>query len=136
MTAAAKAGFSLLEMLIVLAIMAISVAVAVPRGRAVLDQMITHAVFFDFQRQVSDLRRQAYAAQTPVTIKGDLDADPRDALDRQIFLRASWTYRLTRPIVISEGGVCTPATVEVLKAGRSIMHLTMADDLCHFIRQD
>ncbi|HEY2708125.1 MAG TPA: hypothetical protein VGI95_08725 [Caulobacteraceae bacterium] len=125
-----------MEMLIVLAIMALAVALVMPRGEAMLDGMTTHAVFFDFQRQISDLRREAYASQTPTTVRGTGDADPADAGDIVIPLRAAWSYRLERPIAISDGGVCTPSAVEVLKAGRPVMHLTMGDSACHFIRQD
>ena len=131
-----KAGFSLMEMLIVLAIMAIAIALVMPRGQAMLDSMTAHAVFFDFQRQMLDLRREAYATQTPATVKSSDDADPVDAAGRVIPLRSQWSYRLERPIGVSAGGVCTPAAVDVLKSGRTVMHLTMGDTACHFIRLD
>jgi len=136
MAARLKAGFSLMEMLIVLAIMAIAIALVMPRGQAMLDGMTAHAVFFDFQRQMLDLRREAYATQTPTVVRSSDDADPADAADRVIPLRSQWSYRLERPITVTAGGVCTPAAVEVLKSGRAVMHLTMGDNACHFIRQD
>jgi prepilin-type N-terminal cleavage/methylation domain-containing protein len=131
-----KAGFSLMEMLIVLAIMAIAIALVMPRGQAMLDGMTAHAVFFDFQRQMLDLRREAYATETPATVKSSDDADPADAADHLIPLRSQWSYRLERPITVSAGGVCTRAAVEVLKSGRTVMRLTMSDQACHFIRLD
>jgi prepilin-type N-terminal cleavage/methylation domain-containing protein len=136
MAARLKAGFSLMEMLIVLAIMAIAIALVMPRGQAMLDGMTAHAVFFDFQRQMLDLRREAYATQTPTKVKSSDDTDPADAADSVIPLRSQWSYRLERPITVSAGGVCTAAAVEVLKAGRPVMHLTMGDAACHFIRLD
>ena len=123
-------------MLIVLAIMALAVALVLPRGEAMLDGMTTHAVFFDFQRQISDLRREAYATQTALTVRGDDEPGPADAAARTIPLRAAWTYRLDRPILITEGGACSPAAVEVLKAGRPVMHLRSSDGACHFVRLD
>ena len=136
MTRRVNAGYTLLEMLIVLAIMALAIAIVAPRGEAMLDQMTAHAVFFDFQRQVSDLRRGAYADQTPADIRGSDDADPRLAAARVIPLRAGWTYRLAQPIAISAGGACAGGAVEILKYGRPVMHLAMADRACHFIRLD
>ncbi|HXQ14732.1 MAG TPA: type II secretion system protein [Caulobacteraceae bacterium] len=136
MAARLKAGYSLMEMLIVLAIMAIAIALVMPRGQAMLDGMTAHAVFFDFQRQMLDLRREAYATQTPTAVKSSDDTDPADVADRVIPLRSQWTYRLERPINVTAGGACTPSAVEVLKAGRTVMHLTMGDNACHFIRQD
>jgi len=133
---AAKAGYTLIEMLIVLAIMALAVAIVVPRGEAMLDQMTAHAVFFDFQRQMSDLRREAYASQTPAAVRAAEDADPRDADARVLVLRSGWSYRLDRPIAITAGGLCSPAAVEVLKSAHPVMHLSAADAACHFIRLD
>lgn len=131
---AAKAGFSLLEMLIVLAIMAVAIAVVMPRGEQMLDQMTAHAVFFDFQRQVSDLRREAYASQTAVAVRGDDDRDPAHAADKLIPLRSGWTYRLDQPIAIDEGGRCSGSGVEVSKFGQPVMRLQLADRACHFTR--
>ena len=131
-----KRGYTLLEMLIVLAVMALAIAIVVPRGEAMLDQMTAHAVFFDFQRQVSDLRRGAYASQTGVVIRGSDDPDPSLVRARTIPLRAGWTYRLTQPIAIGEGGACAGGSVEILKYGRPVMHLAMADRACHFVRLD
>lgn len=134
--AKARAGYTLLEMLIVLAIMALAIAIVVPRGEAMLDQMTAHAVFFDFQRQVSDLRREAYASQTPTAVRAADDAEPADAAARVLPLRAGWTYRLDHAIAITAGGRCTPALVEVLKSGKPVMHLKATDAACHFIRLD
>jgi prepilin-type N-terminal cleavage/methylation domain-containing protein len=136
MAARLKAGFSLMEMLIVLAIMAVAIALVMPRGQAMLDGMTAHAVFFDFQRQMLDLRREAYATQTPTKVKSSDDTDPADAADRVIPLRSQWSYRLERPITVSAGGVCTAGAIEVLKSGRPVMQLTMGDAACHFIRLD
>ena len=129
-------GYTLIEVLVVLAIMALAVAFIAPRGEAMLDQMTAHAVFFDFQRQVSDLRREAYASQTAVAVRGDDDRDPSHADDRLIPLRSGWSYRLTQPIAISDGGACAGGQVEILKYGRPVMHLAMADRACHFVRLD
>jgi prepilin-type N-terminal cleavage/methylation domain-containing protein len=134
--AGSNAGYSLLEMLIVLAIMAVAMAIVVPRGAVMMDRVVTHAVFFDFQRQMSDLRRDAFNSQSPLTVYASGGVDPQDPQGRAIPLRASWSYRLARPIRISEGGACSPTSAEILRAGQVIMHLNMADQTCHFIRLD
>ena len=54
-----RGGYSLMEILVVLAIFALSTAVIMPSTSRMLDQTTAHAVFFEFQRQVSDLRREA-----------------------------------------------------------------------------
>ena len=134
--AEAKAGYSILEMLIVLAIMAVAMTLVVPRGAAMMDRVVTHAVFFDFQRQISDLRREAFNSQSQLTVYPADAVDPKDPQARTIPLRAAWSYHLARPIRISEGGACTATSAELLKSGAVIMHLIMADQTCHFTRLD
>jgi len=135
-----KAGYSLLEMLIVLAIMAGAVALVMPRGEAMLDQMTTHAVFFDFQRQISDLRREAYATQSSTMVVDSASPAPATSEAgervRVLALRTAWTYRLERPIRISDGGGCSQASAQILNRGRVVMNLTTSDGTCHFTRLD
>jgi type II secretory pathway pseudopilin PulG len=118
-------------MLVVLAILALAVAIVMPRGALMLDRATAHSVFFDFQRQVSDLRLEAYRTETPVTL-GDSAAAPPGA--RVIALRSGWSYRLDRPLAIGDGGACPPARAQLLRNGRQVMRLASADGLCHFRR--
>ena len=123
-------------MLVVLAIMALAVALVMPRATLMIDRMTPHAVFFDFQRRVLDLRREAYADQAPITLYDNADAAGRDPRGRVVTLRAQWTYRLVQPVRISEGGACRDDRVEILKSGRPIMRLAPGEGDCRFIRLD
>jgi prepilin-type N-terminal cleavage/methylation domain-containing protein len=131
-----RAGYSVLEMLVVLAIMALAAALVMPKATLMIDRMTAHAVFFDFQRRVLDLRRQAYAEQTPMVLYDDAVMAGRDPLGRVLTLRAQWTYRLRRPVRISEGGACQADEIEILKAGRPVMRLAPGEGQCRFIRLD
>lgn len=130
---AGKAGYTLLETLMVLAIIALAAVVVMPRGLVMLDRVTAHSVFFDFQRQVADLRREAYNTRTDLVLVEGPPAGPRS---RTLNLRARWTYRLERPILITEGGACGRAAVTILKAGNPVMRLTPAEAPCRFVRQD
>jgi prepilin-type N-terminal cleavage/methylation domain-containing protein len=132
----ARAGYSVLEVLVVLAIMALAVALVMPRGALMIDRMTAHAVFFDFQRGLLDLRRQAYADQAPIVLYDDPAAAARDPRGRVLTLRAQWTYRLAQPVRISEGGACRDDAVQILKAGRLVMRLAPDAGDCRFIRLD
>ena len=121
-------------MLIVLALMALAVTIVMPRGAVMLDRVTAHAVFFDLQRQLSDLRLKAYRSETAVTI-GDAGTNP-DPAALVLPLRSGWSYQLDHPIRISEAGVCGPALATVLKTGRPVMQLRMADAACHLGRVD
>lgn len=69
-----RAGFSLIEILVVLAIFALSAAVIMPSTSRMLDQATSHAVFFEFQKQVSDYRREANRTGVAIRL-----ADPEAA---------------------------------------------------------
>jgi prepilin-type N-terminal cleavage/methylation domain-containing protein len=131
-----RGGYSILEMLVVLALMALTLAIVLPQGAVMLDRLVIHAVQFDFQRQVSDLRREAWRSETPLDLYSTGAADPADANARVIPLRSGWSYRLDRPVRVSAGGVCSPASADIRKHGRVLMHLRTADTACHFIRLD
>ena len=125
-----------MEMLVVLAIIALATAVVFPRGVAMTDRIVARAVVFDFQRQVADLRREAYGRQAPLVLYASNAADPADARARTIPLRAGWTYRLERPMRIGDGGGCDQANARILDKGVEIMRLRSRDGACHFTRAD
>lgn len=143
-----RAGFSLMEILVVLVIFALSTAVIMPSMSRMLDQATAHAVFFDFQKQVSDLRREANRTGEPLVVldpaAGEgLSLGFRDRLeigdsdssgDRVLELREPWSYTMAPTLKIAEGGVCSIASANLVHQGRVVMSLrTLADD-CRFIR--
>ena len=130
----ARAGYSLMEMLIVLAIMALATAIVAPAGMALRDQIMAHTVQYEFQRAMSALRRDAYRSETATIVRGSTATRDDVPASRAVILQTGWTYRLDRPVAISAGGACSQATVDVLKDGRVAMRFKTADDACHFIR--
>lgn len=123
-------GFSVLEVLIVLAIMSVGAAIVMPRGAAMLDRMTTHVVFFEFQQQISERRRAAFRDErsTAVPVGGRGTAG-------ELTLRPGWTYRLDRPLEISAGGRCGAVEAGIFREDRLIMRLRSDDGACHFIRR-
>lgn len=123
-----------MEILVVLAILAISTAVILPSTSRMLDQATAHAVFFEFQRQVSDLRREANRTGQPIRlIDPQAQADP-EADDRVLELRPPWRYTLAPALSIAEGGACSPASANLLNGDRVVMTLRAEDASCRFIR--
>jgi len=129
-----KAGYSILEVLVVLAIMAMGAAIVAPSGLKMLDRIMTHVVFFELQREVSDLRREAYRTEAGITVAADPANPESDA--SVLRLPPSWSYRLNRPLTISPGGVCEAVVAEVARDGEVVMHLISEDGACRFIRRD
>lgn len=123
------AGFSLLEMLVVLAVMALAMTLVMPSGAVMLDRATAHSVFFDFQRQVSDLRLRAYRNETAVT----LEPAPVPGVE-PIRLRTGWSYRLDAPVRISDGGACSAGLATLFRDGRPVMRLRTTGAACRFER--
>lgn len=142
-------GFSLMEMLVVLAIIGMSAAIVAPRGSVMLDRITLHAVFFDFQRQMSDLRRQAYRSEQAilpmaparagadiVVVTGQARADDDVVARVPLEIKEGFTLVFDRPMLIAETGRCERANVEVMRGERRVMRLEAVDDACRFQRID
>ncbi len=131
---AIRAGFSLMEILVVLVILALSTAIIMPSTSRMLDQAASHAVFFEFQREVSDLRREANRTGIALRLVDPEMAAPLPEGDRTIALRAPWRYTLAPPLLIAEGGACSPATANLVNGDTVVMTLRSQDPNCKFIR--
>ncbi len=140
-----RAGFSLIEILVVLAIFAMSAAVIMPSTSRMLDQATSHAVFFEFQKQISDYRREANrtgvalhvadpeaASSNGSVVSGSEQAN--DDLARTVTLRSPWRYTMAPALKIDAGGVCSPATANLINGDRIVMTLRTAQGDCRFIR--
>ena len=126
-----RAGYSVLEMLVVLALMALATTIVLPQGTLMLDRLVLHAVQFEFQDRLSTYRRHAFESQQAVIVVSSGQSGGAVAP-----LRAGWSYRLERPIYITAGGACSAAKAEVRRLGRTMMHLVASDASCHLLRLD
>jgi len=132
-----KAGFTLLEIILVLGIIGLTAAIALPRAARVIDQAEAHSIMFDFQRQVFDLRRAAFHGQAATALVGSGQFEDDPAADpplAEVALRQPWTYRLSGPMFIDAGGSCEPVEAELVKDGRPVMRLEGQGANCRFLR--
>lgn len=121
----------------VLAIFAMAAAIVMPSTGRMMDQATSHAVFFDFQRQVSDLRREANRTGQALRLV-DPAAGGQTAADadvRTVTLREPWRYTLAPALDIAPGGACSPTTANLLNGDRVVMTLVSSDADCRFMRQ-
>ncbi len=135
-----------MEILVVLAILAMATAIIMPSTGRMMDQATSHAVFFEFQKQISDLRREANRtgvalrvvdpdaaeAAPPVPLRPTEPGEP--VPERVITLREPWTYTMAPALEIAEGGLCAPASVNLVKEGQVVMTLRSTETDCRFIR--
>lgn len=128
-----RLGMSLIEILVVLAIFALATALVTPSLSRMMDQTTSHAVFFEFQRDVADLRREVSRTGQPMRI---VDPEVADRLvdDHQITLREPWRYTIAPAMEISEGGVCSPATANLISGDSIVMTLVVDGASCRFSR--
>jgi len=117
-----RAGYSLVETMTALAILAAGAAVVVPSGLRQIEQTRAHAAFLDFQRQVSGLRLKAYSERRPMVV------------GQAVALEAPWSYRLAAPLRIGGDGACDPASAELIHDGRPVMRLESPGRDCRFIQ--
>lgn len=131
-----RAGFSLIEILVVLAIFALATAIVMPGTSRMLDQATSHAVFFEFQRQISDLRREANRTGVAIRVVDPaVDIAPSAQSEvRQIALREPWRYTLAPALEIEGGGACSAASANLIRGDTVIMTLRSDGSSCRFIR--
>lgn len=129
-----RRGVTLMELLVVLALFAMATAIIMPSTARMLDQATAHAVFFEFQRDVSNLRREANRTGVPIRLIDPLATPDPAHEDRKIQLREPWRYTIAPTLEIQEGGVCSAASVNLLNADRVVMTLRTEDATCGFIR--
>jgi prepilin-type N-terminal cleavage/methylation domain-containing protein len=127
-------GFSLMEILVVLVILGLSTAIIMPSSARMLDQATSHAVFFEFQREISDLRRQANRTGVGVIVVDPATPTPLPEEARVIPMRAPWRYTVAPAFVIADGGVCGPASVNLIKDDTVVMALQSSGPNCRLIR--
>jgi prepilin-type N-terminal cleavage/methylation domain-containing protein len=133
----ARGGFTLLELLIVLALTSLMAALALPSIATNIRQAEAHGEYLKFQQVVLDLRRQSFHEAQGVRLVSsgeagdDVEADP-PLTEAQ--LGAGWTYQLSAPIDIDAGGRCSAADVDLIHDGRVRMHLLGQGATCRFVR--
>lgn len=135
-----KHGYSLLEIMIVLAIMSVAVSIMVPRAGAALDQVVVHTIQFDLQRQISDQRLRAFTNQSDLAlqIQSALDApSPIDAVADEKVARVTipkgWTARLESKIVLYANGQCAATKLHLSSMGKRPIHMALRGN-CQLIR--
>lgn len=128
-----RGGFSLIEILVVLAVMALATAIILPNGARLLDQTVAQSVFFEFQRDVLQLRREANRSGSAITVLS-AGAEPKDGTERVLTLREGWGYVLTPALAINEAGACAPGEAVITRNAEPVMRLRVEGADCRFIR--
>lgn len=103
----ARAGFSMLETVLALAVLSLAAALVTTRASLAVDQIAVHAAFQDFQTGLLTLRARAFARDQ------DLRATPE-----LLPLPQGWSFRSEAPLTAEAAGVCTGGEVDLLRGDR------------------
>lgn len=133
-----RAGFTLLEVLLALAVAALAASLAVPSIVRALDSNADQRAAFHFQRLVMDRRAEALREERPVMlVSTGQQADQSDEdgpIVYEMKLDDGWTYRLAQPLTVSPRGLCDPAEADLLYQNRPRVRLHGAAN-CTFTRE-
>ncbi len=129
----ARAGYSLIEILVVLAIIALATAVIMPNGARLLDQAVAQSVFFELQRDLLELRREANRTQSAILLRSASEREA-DAPGRVLTMRPGWSYDFAPSLEIDEAGSCSPS--EIILSGDTgvVLNLRVSGRDCRLIR--
>lgn len=123
-----------------LALIGLGTALIMPSSARMLDQATAHAVFFEFQRQISEYRREANRTGLPIRVIENSSpasaAGPVASEDevRVVQLRTPWRYTLAPSLEIESGGRCSAASANLVKDDRVVMTLRTTAGDCRFLR--
>lgn len=106
---AAGTGFTLLELLIVLALIGVTAAVVMPGLARTYDAIVGSGERADVARALEGLPFAAIAAGQPLHLE---PSDP-GALAMRLQLPEGWTARLLEPLHVERTGYCHPSRVAV-----------------------
>ena len=129
-----RIGFSLLELLIVLAVVGLLAALALPNLRQLYQSAARTTERERILDQIAALGREALAHRRNYVLYGagaSADADPTYEV-RRLDLPAGWTLALDRPLRVRATGVClgAQATLRHADAAEPIVRLDLQPPYC------
>lgn len=117
-------GFTLLELLIVLALVAMVAAMVAPRLQRTYDAVTRSGERVETLRQIERLPLLARERGRPI----DIPAEDGVALDAMLALPAGWHVLTIDPLRVEANGLCHGARLRVQGGGRVEVWTTRAPD--------
>lgn len=120
-----RAGFSMLETVIALAVLSLAAALVTTRASLAVDQIAVHTAVGDFQTGLLALRARAFDRDEDVVATAETLPMPQ-----------GWSFRAESALAARADGGCTGGAVELLRAERVRTRLVPAGGPCRYQRAD
>ena len=120
----AQAGFSLLEVVIAIAILALAVALSIPSMAALLERHQARQAFAAVNVWLTDQRTRARTSGALMTwTEGDSPAHAAD-------MPQGWSASFLGPARIYPSGACAPMRIQILSPRQRVWERAVAPDRC------
>lgn len=125
--AKAEAGFTLLEILVVLAIGALVVATVIPAMGRVVDAVTYDSELQDVVGQLDQLGFRAFTSGKPIVLA---DGTPQTIAAAGLNLPRAWSLSITQPLHFNSLGMCDGGSVTVTSPDGRTTSLRLAPPDC------
>ena len=112
-------GFTLLELLVVLGLMSLVTAVALPGLVNLYDAMSRNVALDSIGAEINGLGRRAYESGAPITLSKE-----------SVNLPEGWQLATDSPIVYSAKGACRGGTLRLMLDGELVRRITLKAPYC------
>lgn len=119
-----QAGYSLLEVLIAIAILALAIALSIPSMAALLERHQARQAFTAVNVWLTDQRTLARTSGAMIAF------DEGDSPARAADLPQGWSASFLGPAQIYPSGACAPMRIQILSPRQRVWERTVAPDQC------
>lgn len=110
-----RGGYSLLEIMIALAVMALAAALVLPGLSVGLGSAARHAAAMELDQQLLSLRRAAQRDGVARVLGASSDSDDQNLIAAELALPNGWNYEIEQPLVFAPDGGCDEGVITLVK---------------------
>ena len=123
----AQAGFTLLEMLVVMAIIGLAAATVVPALSRVVAAVRHDGEAQDIVDQLGQLAFRAYSSGTPIVLSEETQKSKTPAV---VEMPSGWVLAIAQPIHFNAMGLCDGGSVAIIAPSGDVTSLRLAAPDC------
>ena len=126
----AQSGFTLLEMIVVMAIIGLAAATVVPALGRVVATVRYNGEVQDIANQLGRLAFRAYSSGKPMTLSEDVQKSPKTAI---VEMPSGWSLTIVQPIHFNAMGLCDGGSVSIIAPDGDVKSVRLAAPDCAIV---